>query len=109
MARSVPCSHQQARTEPGFPFFRPPELPLHFEKLPPAEKGRDGKFRQNKRSAGEPFERICVLMPHEVVEAVLEIADDAELPASTIWRRAVILGLEAARAEAESGIDLSRQ
>ena len=48
-------------------------------------------------------------MPPELVEAVLEIADDAELPASTVWRRAVILGLEAARAEAESGIDLSRE
>jgi hypothetical protein len=48
-----------------------------YEKLPPAEKGRDGKFKPNKRSGGEPFERICVLMPPELVEAVLEIADRA--------------------------------
>jgi hypothetical protein len=48
-------------------------------------------------------------MPPELVEAVLELAEDAELPASTIWRMAVILGLGAARAEAESGIDLSRE
>jgi hypothetical protein len=27
----------------------------HFEKLPPAEKGRDGKFKRTKRSGGEPF------------------------------------------------------
>jgi hypothetical protein len=39
----------------------------HFEKLPPAEKGRDGKFKRTKRSGGEPFERICVLMPPELV------------------------------------------
>jgi hypothetical protein len=94
---------------PEPPFFQPPELPPHFEKFPPAEKGRDGKFTRTKRSGGEPFERICVLMPLELLEAVLEIAEDAELPASTIWRRAVILGLEAARAEAGSGIDLSRE
>ena len=91
------------------PFFQQPELLPHFEKLPPAEKGRDGKFTRTKRSGAEPFERVCVLMPPELVEAVLEIAEDAELPASTIWRRAVILGLEAARAEAGSGIDLSRE
>ena len=97
-------ARQQARRMPA-----PPELPPHFEKLPPAEKGRDGKFKRTKRSGGEPLERICVLMPPELVEAVLEIADDAELPASTIWRRAVILGLEVARAEAERGIDLSRE
>ena len=105
-------AQQQARrmpAPPASPFFQPPELPPHFEKLPPAEKGRDGKFTRTKRSGGEPFERICVLMPPELVEAVLEIAEDAELPASTIWRRAVILGLEAARAEAGSGIDLSRE
>ena len=58
------------------PFFQPPELPPHFEKLPPAEKGRDGKFTRTKRSGGEPFERICVLMPPELVEAVLEIAEE---------------------------------
>ena len=98
------CRHRQRLL-----YFQPPELPSHFEKLPPAEKGRDGKFKRTKRSGGEPFERVCVLMPPELVEAVLEIAEDAELPASTIWRRAVILGLEAARAEAESGIDLSRE
>ena len=102
-------AQQQARRMPAPPFFQPPELPPHFEKLPPAEKGRDGKFTRTKRSGGEPFERICVLMPPELVEAVLETAEDAELPASTIWRRAVILGLEAARAEAGSGIDLSRE
>jgi hypothetical protein len=45
---------------PALPFFQPPELPPHFEKLPPAEKGRDGKFKRTKRSGGEPFERICV-------------------------------------------------
>jgi hypothetical protein len=103
---------QQPRAVPvprAPPFFQPPELPPHFEKLPPAEKGRNGKFTRTKRSDGEPFERICVLMPPELVEAVLEIAEDAELPASTIWRRAVILGFEAARAEAGSGIDLSRE
>jgi hypothetical protein len=105
-------AQQQARrmpVPPAPPFSQPPELPPHFEKLPPAEKGRDGKFRRNRLSGGEPFERICVLMPPEVVEAVSEIADDAELPGSTIWRSAVILGLEAARAEVESGIDLSRE
>jgi hypothetical protein len=72
---------QQARKMPAPlapPFFQQPELLPHFEKLPPAEKGRDGKFTRTKRSGGEP----------ELVEAVLEIAEDAELPASTIWRRA---------------------
>jgi hypothetical protein len=56
---------------PQPPFFQPPELLPHFEKLPPAEKGGDGKFTRTKRSGGEPFERICVLMPPELVEAVL--------------------------------------
>src|SRR3984893_12686760 len=106
-------AQQQARRMPAPPappfFFQQSELLPHFEKLPPAEKGRDGKFKRTKRSGGEPFERVCVLMPPELVEVVLEIAEDAELPASTIWRRAVILGLEAARAEAGSGIDLSRE
>src|ERR1700730_37658 len=109
---SPQTAQQQARrmpAPPAPPFFQPPELPPHFEKLPPAEKGRDGKFTRIKRRGGEPFERICVLMPPELVDAVLEIAEDAELPASTIWRRAVILGLEAARAEAGSGIGLSRE
>jgi hypothetical protein len=52
---------------------------------------------------------ICVLMPPAIVDEVLELAVVAELPAATIWRRAVILGLDAVRAEVESGIDLSCQ
>jgi hypothetical protein len=34
---------------PQPPFFQPPELLPHFEKLPPAEKGRDGKFTRTKQ------------------------------------------------------------
>jgi hypothetical protein len=66
-------AQQQARrmpAPPAPPFFQQPELLPHFEKLQPAEKGRDGKFTRTKRSGGEPFERICVLMPPELVEAV---------------------------------------
>lgn len=48
---------------PQPPLFQPPELPPHFEKLPPAEKGRDGKFTRTKRSAGTPFELPSLWKP----------------------------------------------
>jgi len=38
------CRHRRSLL-----FFQPPELPPHFEKLPPAEKGRDGKFTRTKQ------------------------------------------------------------
>src|SRR5262249_18030199 len=100
-ARSLPRTTLQTTPcpKPSTPDQR------RFVKLPPADKGRNGKFV--KRGRGNPFEMICVLMPPAIVDEVLELAVAAELPAATIWRRAVILGLDAARAEVEGGIDLS--
>lgn len=79
-----------------------------FQKLPHAIKDRrSGKFM--KRTRGNPFKPVMVLMPAAVIDRVWTLADDAGLPAATIWRRAVILGLDAAEDELASGVDLTNE
>jgi hypothetical protein len=77
------------------------DLPQHFEKLPPAEKGRDGKFR--KRARGEPFRLVNVVMPPPVIEAVYDLAEQAGEYPSTIWR------LTGIREGVRNGRDLSNE